>query len=105
MDITSPRLLKIKGALFLMLGVLAAGLLAWTIWPSFNWQVGLLFAVSIWAFCRAYYFCFYVMEHYAEPGFRYAGLLDLALHLSGLRRREPTKETGGAPDTNDTAGR
>lgn len=89
MDITSPFLLKLKGALFLLLGGMSTGLLAWLVHPSLSWQAGVLFAVCIWSFCRAYYFCFYVMEHYAEPGFRYAGLLDLALHLSGLRRQAP----------------
>lgn len=97
MDITSPRLLKIKGVLFLVLGALSAGLLVWTIWPAFNWRVAALLAISVWAFCRAYYFCFYVMEHYAEPGFRYAGLLDLAMHLTGLRKQE----TPGRVDSED----
>jgi len=83
MDITSPRVLKLKGALFLVLGTLAAGLM---LAPDFSWRSSALLLVCIWAFCRAYYFCFYVMEHYADPGFRYAGLIDLAKHLS---RRKP----------------
>ncbi|HEX8371528.1 MAG TPA: hypothetical protein VF585_02010 [Chthoniobacterales bacterium] len=78
MDITSPRVLKLKGALFLLLGALAAFLL---LFPEFTWRQLALFAISTWAFCRAYYFCFYVMEHYADPHFRYAGLLDLAKYL------------------------
>ena len=105
MDITSARLLKIKGVLFLVLGALSAGLLVWTIWPAFNWRVAALLAISVWAFCRAYYFCFYVMEHYAEPGFRYAGLLDLALHLSGLRRQVSTTEIGSRANGDDTGDR
>jgi len=28
------------------------------------------------------------MQHYADPGFRYAGLLDLFLHLSGMKRKK-----------------
>lgn len=84
MDITSPRLLKIKGALFLAMGMLAAFLL---LAPMFSWQALVLLVLTIWAFCRAYYFCFYVMQHYADPNFRYAGLFDLFLHLSGLKKR------------------
>jgi hypothetical protein len=34
-------------------------------------------AVAIWAFCRAYYFAFYVIERYIDPGFRFAGLSSL----------------------------
>jgi hypothetical protein len=86
MDITSPRLLKLKGALFLFLGLLSGGLLLFLIQPFF-WQLALLLGICIWAFCRAYYFCFYVMQHYADPGFKYAGLWDLFLHLSGLRKK------------------
>jgi hypothetical protein len=36
--------------------------------------------------CRAYYFCFYVLEHYADPTFRYAGLLDLFRYLTGFKK-------------------
>ncbi len=83
MDITSPRLLKIKGALFLLLGLLSALLL---LLPEFTWKQLTLLAITVWAFCRAYYFCFYVMEHYADPTFRYAGLLDLAKFLLRKKR-------------------
>lgn len=87
MDIRSPALLKLKAALFLFVGILSALLLGLLVQPLLSWQVLVLFVVSIWAFCRAYYFCFYVMEHYADPSFRYAGLLDLFLHLTGFRKK------------------
>ncbi len=87
MDIRSPALLKLKGALFLFLGLVSAALLGLLIFPLLSWQVLTLFGIAIWAFCRAYYFCFYVMEHYADPNFRYAGLLDLFLHLTGLKKK------------------
>lgn len=32
--------------------------------------------ITIWAFCRAYYFAFYVIEHYVDPHYRFAGLVD-----------------------------
>jgi hypothetical protein len=86
MDITSPALLKAKGALFFCLGLLSAALL---LAPAFSWRALALLAVCIWAFCRAYYFCFYVMQHYADPSFRYAGLLDLMKHLLRGKRRAP----------------
>lgn len=86
MDITSPRLLKLKAALFVVIGLMAAGLLAALAAPVLSWQIAALFVVCIWAFCRAYYFCFYVMEHYADPDFKYAGLFDLFLHLTGLKK-------------------
>ena len=72
-DITSPRLLYIKGALFVLLGLLAAGML---IGLHPDWQTAALLAIAVWAFCRAYYFAFYVVEHYTEDGQRYRGLID-----------------------------
>jgi len=90
MDIKSPVLLKFKAALFLVIGALSAGLLLFLVYPSLSWPVPILLALCIWAFCRAYYFCFYVMEHYADPNFKYAGLLDLAKHLAGFKKKCPT---------------
>ena len=60
MDITSPKILKLKGALFLFLGILSGVLL---LAPVISWRGLGLIALCIWAFCRAYYFCFYVMHH------------------------------------------
>jgi len=80
-DIRDPRLLYLKGALFLLLGVLAAGIL---LTRHSDWRTAMLLAISIWAFCRAYYFVFYVVQHYADPDFRFAGLLDFFRYL--LRR-------------------
>lgn len=70
-DLTSKRLIYLKGALFLFLGLLSSGLLLLEM-PSL--RVGVLMAISIWSFCRFYYFIFYVIEKYVEPGNRYAGL-------------------------------
>jgi hypothetical protein len=81
-DIKNPKLLWTKGGLFLLLGVGSAALLLAEA-PSL--RVALLLAVVVWAFCRAYYFAFYVIEHYADPNFRYAGLISLARYV--LRRR------------------
>ncbi len=83
MDITSPSLLKLKGALFAFLGLLSATLL---LLPSFSWRNLVLFVISVWAFCRTYYFCFYVMRHYVDPNFRYSGLIDLLKHLAKRKK-------------------
>lgn len=85
MDITSPALLKFKALLFLLLAAIAAGLVFAEAWPMVSWRFAGYFALSIWACCRAYYFCFYVLQHYADPTFRYTGLMDLLLHLTGVK--------------------
>lgn len=84
-DISNPKILKLKGILFLFLGLLCAvGILL--LCPS--WKVVLFLTIGIWAFCRFYYFAFYVLEHYADPTFRYAGLLDLTRYLLGMAKGE-----------------
>ena len=80
-DIRDPRLLYIKGALFLGLGILASAILLLE-HPSL--KTAALLAVAIWGFARAYYFSFYVVEHYIDPGHKYAGLLSF---LRDLARR------------------
>lgn len=78
MDIKSPRLLKIKGVLFLMLGLIA---MAFILVQSPEWNTFVLLMIVIWAFSRFYYFAFYVLHHYADKNFKYSGLLDLARYL------------------------
>lgn len=70
-DITSPRLLYLKGGLFLLGGVMAGMLL---ILESPHLKTVVLLCLCIWCFARAYYFAFYVIEHYIDPSFRFAGL-------------------------------
>lgn len=82
MDIENPHLLKIKGSLFLLLGLIAAGLL---VLQSADWTTVGLLLITIWAFCRFYYFAFYVLHHYADKSFNYSGLIDLMKYLIGKR--------------------
>ena len=70
-DLTDPRWIKVKGALFLFLGLLAAGLLLVEHPSVVN---ALLLMICIWGFCRAYYFAFYVIEYYVDPSYRFSGL-------------------------------
>jgi hypothetical protein len=102
-DITNPRWLYFKGALFVVTGLLASGLLLLEC-PSL--KVAALLAVAIWSFARAYYFAFYVVEHYADPGYRFAGLWSFARYVWARRRREgrPADQPGSV-DTHSGKGR
>lgn len=82
-DITNPRWLYFKGGLFVVTGLLASGLL---LLESPSLKVAALLAVAIWCFSRAYYFAFYVVEHYADPGYRFAGLWSFARYAWTRRR-------------------
>lgn len=90
-DITSPRWLYAKGVLFLALGLLASGLILLE-HPSL--EIALLLGLAVWAFARAYYFAFYVIEHYIDPAYRFSGLGSLARYLAARRRLRAVQEPG-----------
>ena len=48
-------------------------------------KVATLLAVSVWAFCRSYYFAFYVIERYVDPTYRFSGLTSVLRYV--LRER------------------
>ena len=84
-DLQDPKLLWLKGFLFLGIGI-ASAVLLWAEAPRFN--TALLLALSIWAFCRAYYFAFYVLEKHVDPSFRFAGLGSFVLYLVRHRNQD-----------------
>ena len=58
-DLTQPTWIKIKGFLFLLIGMVAAVLL---LLDHTDWKTAVLLALVLWGFCRFYYFAFYVIE-------------------------------------------
>ena len=70
-DIKTPAVLWTKAVLFLVLGVLAFVLVVLQA-PSV--MIVLLLCLTIWAFCRFYYFAFYVIQHYIDPTYRFSSL-------------------------------
>lgn len=91
-DLADTRLMWLKGWLFLGIGVLSGGLLLIEFW---SWRAALLLGLCIWGFCRAYYFAFYVIEHWVDSGFKFSGLM----HFAGYAlRRRVAKEAEKEPD-------
>lgn len=82
-ELTDSRWIKLKGVLFLLLGIFSA-LLILLEQPSL--KLAALLGLCIWAFCRAYYFAFYVLQHYVDPGFRFSGLWSAVRYLVSKRR-------------------
>ncbi|HVY68651.1 MAG TPA: hypothetical protein VHH73_01915 [Verrucomicrobiae bacterium] len=82
-DIKSPRILWLKAGLFLVLGGITAGLL---LAETPTLRAATLLGLTVWAFCRAYYFAFYVIGNYIDPGHKYAGLLAFASRHFASRR-------------------
>jgi len=81
-DLAHPRWIKIKGLLFLAIGIIAAALI---LIQEPDWTTALLLALAIWSFCRFYYFAFYVIEKYVDPNYKFSGLVSFARYW--LRRR------------------
>jgi len=77
-DLTSAFWIKVKGLLFLFIGI-AAAVMVFLDDP--RWQTGVLLALVIWGFCRFYYFAFYVIEKYVDPGYKFSGLVSFARYL------------------------
>ena len=81
----SPGLKKpIRGILFLTLGLCSSVLL---LLEHPDRRVATLLVISVWGFCRFYYFAFYVIEHYVDPGYRFSGLWSFFGYLISKRRR------------------
>jgi hypothetical protein len=82
-DIETAFWIKAKGLMFLAIGLIASALI-WMDHPEL--KTALYLALAIWSFCRFYYFAFYVIEHYVDPGYRFSGLWSFARYM--MRRRK-----------------
>ena len=81
-DLKHARWMWLKAGLLLMIGIMAGALVVAEA-PSLRTTA--LLALCVWGFCRAYYFAFYVIQHYIDPQYRFAGLLDFMRYLLGRR--------------------
>ena len=84
-DLTNPGWIKVKGILFLLLGLAAATLL---VLEHPGWKVALLLALTVWCFCRFYYCAFYVIEHYVDSSYKFSGLWSFLRYLMQSRRKK-----------------
>jgi hypothetical protein len=79
----SPFWIKTKALLFLVIGTVSAILI---ILKDPDWKTIVLLALVIWSFCRLYYFSFYVIEKYVDPGYKFSGLISFVKYLVRRRR-------------------
>jgi len=77
-DLTDPFWIKLKGIMFLVVGLLAATLL---VLEHPTLKIGVLLAITIWCFCRFYYFAFYVIEKYVDSTYKFSGLWSFVVYL------------------------
>jgi hypothetical protein len=83
-EIKNSKLIIAKGFLFLLLGTLAGALI---VLETGSVKISLLLAITIWAFCRCYYFAFYVIEKYVDAKFRFTGLINFLAYLKNKGAR------------------
>lgn len=81
-DLQNPKLMWLKAAIFLLIGVAGSALL---LLEAPTLRVAILLAATVWGFCRAYYFAFYVIERYVDPNYRFSGLMSFVAYA--LRKR------------------
>ncbi len=77
-DLQSTRAICLKGWLFLLIGIMAGGLL---LVENFTWRTALLLGLCIWGFCRFYFFTFYVIERWVDPSYKFSGLGHFLLYV------------------------
>ena len=88
-DIKKVWLLYLKGFLLFLTGFISSLLL---VLLTLNFKTIVLLLLAIWGFCRAYYFAFYVIQHYVDPNYKFSGLIDFAKYSlrkgrSNLKKR------------------
>lgn len=89
-DITSPRIMVLKASLFAAAASLACVALAMRQASLRDGLIStLVFVVGAWCLCRSYYFAFYVIERYCDPGYKYAGVLSAARWAMKRRGDQP----------------
>ena len=74
-DIKKVWLTYTKGFFLFITGFISSLLL---VLLNFNFKTIVLLFLAIWGFCRAYYFAFYVIQHYVDPNYKFSGLIDFA---------------------------
>lgn len=83
-DLTNPKWMYGKGLLLLAAGIMSSILL---IADHPTLKTAALLALAIWSFARAYYFAFYVIEHYVDPACKFSGLTSFLLYLFRQKKR------------------
>jgi hypothetical protein len=83
-ELRNPRLIYLKGLGFFVILALSVGLV---VWETHNWRIALLLGLIVWSSARLYYFMFYVIEKYVDPGYKFAGIVDFLKYFARRGRR------------------
>ena len=73
-------------AVLLLIGGMGASVIILLESPSL--KIAAMLLIAVWCFARAYYFAFYVIEHYIDPTYRFSGLGSFVTHLTRRDRSQ-----------------
>jgi hypothetical protein len=97
MDLKNPGWMYLKAAMFLLIGACCFVLVLRND-PTIGTAAFLL--LMIWAFARAYYFAFYVIEKYIDGEYRFSGLFSfLGYVMAGKAKPKARKSAASLPGT------
>ncbi len=82
-DLKSRQLIYLKGFLFLMILLIAGGLI---LFETRSWKIAIMLLLVVWSSARLYYFMFYVIEKYVDPEYKFAGIGSFLQYL--LRKKQ-----------------
>ena len=83
-DLKSRQLIYLKGFLFLIILLIAAGLI---LFETRSWQIAIMLLLVVWSSARLYYFMFYVIEKYVDSEYKFAGIGSFLQYLFSNRRK------------------
>jgi len=83
----------LKAALFGVILLASAGLI---VAAAPGWRAAGLVVLLAWSSARLYYFMFYVIEKYADPHYRFAGVIDFLRYAVSRRRARREQDSGAA---------
>lgn len=89
MDLKNPRWMYAKAAMFVAIGLLSFAIVLGEN-PSLRTAACLI--LMIWAFSRAYYFVFYVIEKYVDAEYRFSGIISFLKYLAAKRKGRPQQQ-------------
>ena len=83
-DLKSNKLIYLKAFLFLVILICSAGVIIAEIPDR---KIAALLALAIWASARLYYFMFYVVGKYTDPGYRFSSIYSFIKYLFKRRKK------------------
>jgi len=83
-DLKRPGLMYFKASLFVVIAVCSSAIL---IFRDPALETAVLIALIIWSSSRAYYFMFYVIEHYIDGEYMFSGVGSFIKHVIGKKKK------------------